>query len=468
MIYKAHELTGFLRFCPRNLNFYSAILPLVLIISLLTQSTLQAQHLEKPKVIILTDIGGDTDDEQSLSRFLHYADQFEILGLYATSRMGHGQDTKPDIIINQINAYEEVYPNLIKHSDDFPDPSTLYDLVKEGHGNHKVWGEGFDTEASNHLIETVDKTEGVVHIPIWGGIRELLQALWKVKNTRDENGLKKFSEKLQVHAIGDQDRHRDTLLRVFKDVRFIANGFAWLGFTGVRELSAFRGMYMTGDQSLQDAAWVKKHVHISPLGECYQLHGHGTDGMKEGDSPSFLGLINNGLNVPEKPDFGGWGGRYRILDNGIIIDVPDFLDGKMNERHSVSRWRPAFQRDFMARVRWGISSYEDANHPPLVKLAGHPDHLPIFIKEAENNTVVLDASSTEDPDGDHLSFRWWVYEEIYKPKKPVEFDLLENGRKVSFTMPNLRNNAQLHLILEVTDDGEPSLTRYRRIVLQHP
>ena len=32
----------------------------------------------------------------------------------------------------------------------------------------------------------------------------------------------------------------------------------------------------------------------------------------EGGTPSFLGLIPNGLNVPERPDWGGWGGRYEL------------------------------------------------------------------------------------------------------------------------------------------------------------
>ena len=30
----------------------------------------------------------------------------------------------------------------------------------------------------------------------------------------------------------------------------------------------------------------------------------------EGDTPSFLGLIDNGLNAYRRPDWGGWGGRY--------------------------------------------------------------------------------------------------------------------------------------------------------------
>ena len=32
----------------------------------------------------------------------------------------------------------------------------------------------------------------------------------------------------------------------------------------------------------------------------------------EGDTPSFFRLIPNGLNQPEHPDYGGWGGRYQL------------------------------------------------------------------------------------------------------------------------------------------------------------
>ncbi|MEX2514387.1 MAG: nucleoside hydrolase-like domain-containing protein [Cyclobacteriaceae bacterium] len=420
---------------------------------------------EKPQIIILTDIGGDTDDEQSLSRFLHYADQFDIKGLCSTSRLGHGQDIKPELIRAQIQAYREVYPNLILHSKDFPDPDFLNSLVKSGLGNQKELGEGWDTEASEHIIKVVDESQNKVHIPVWGGLRELAQALWKVKQTRNEQELKAFSHKIQVHAIGDQDRHRDYILNEFKEVTFIANGFAWYGSAGVRELSAFRGMYMTGDVSRQNAVWVRSNIHLSPLGEKYQLHGHGTDGMKEGNTPSFLGLIANGLNVPEKPEYGGWGGRYRLLRNRLYIDVPDFLNGKLNERHTVARWRPAFQNDFLARVKWGIAPYENANHNPIIILNGLEGMERMLLNKSQGDWVELDATACHDPDGDALNFNWYVYEEIYKPKTPILSAALEGKEKVKFKVPDIPDGEQIHIILEVTDKGTPSLTSYRRIMI---
>ncbi|MCC5939175.1 MAG: DUF1593 domain-containing protein [Lunatimonas sp.] len=419
----------------------------------------------KPQVFLLTDIGGDTDDEQSLTRFLYYADHLDIKALCATSRLGHGQDTKPELLRAHVQAYREVYPNLQLHSSEFPSPDYLESIIKDGRGNHQQVGEGFDSEASDFLIHVVDESTAVVHIPVWGGLRELAQALWKVKNSRSEAEVEAFCQKILVHAIGDQDGHRAWILQNFKQLPFIANGFAWQGSAGVRELSAFRGMYMTGDTSMQDGDWVRGNIHGNgPLSDRYQLHGHGTNGMKEGDSPSFMGLLANGLNVPENPEWGGWGGRYRRLNQQLYIDVPDFMDGKLNERHTVARWRPAFQRDFMARVKWATESVENSNHSPQVVVNGQDGTLPVFLHARPGELIALDASASKDPDGDALSFRWFVYEEIYKPSEPVQFQFVENSRKVRFEFPDMPVGEQLHLILEVTDSGRPSLTSYRRII----
>lgn len=420
----------------------------------------------KPQVLVLTDIGGDTDDEQSLTRFLYYADQFDIKGICATSRMGHGQDTKPEIIRAHVQAYSEVYPNLLHHSRAFPSPDQLASVIKVGQGSQKEIGEGLYTEASDFIIQVVDYSTEIVHIPVWGGLRELAQALWQVKASRTEEELAAFCRKIQVHAIGDQDGHREWILQYFKQVNFIANGFAWKGFTGVRELSAFRGMYMTGDLSMQDGDWVRANIHGNgALSEKYQLHGHGTNGMKEGDSPSFLGLIDNGLNVPEKPEWGGWGGRYRLLNQRLFIDAPDFLDGQLNERHSVSRWRTSFQRDFMARVKWATDSFEAANHNPELVVNGMNGTSLIEIAGEPGEKIRLDASESSDPDGDALEFSWFVYEEIYKPEQPLGLEIEKNGAIARFALPQMPAGAQLHLILEVSDNGSPSLTSYRRIIL---
>jgi len=421
---------------------------------------------ERPLILILTDIGGDTDDEQSMVRFLLYADNFDIKGFCITSRLGHGQDTKPEIMLNLIEAYGKVYPNLKLHSAYYPDPELLKSLVRIGQGNQFDFGEGFDTDASNHIIDVVTKSEQIVHIAVWGGLRELAQALWKVRQTRTLDELVTFCRKIQVHAIGDQDKHRDWITSNFRELKFIANGFVFTGNFGIREISSFRGMYMTGDLSMQNGEWVRANIYGNgPLADAYPLHGHGTDGMKEGDTPSFLGLIDNGLNVPDKPEWGGWGGRFRLLNNNLYIDAQDFLDGTLNERHSVSRWRPAFQSDFMARAKWCVEPYEKANHNPEVTINGLRGKKPIYIDAFAGKPVIFDASECSDPDGDKLSFNWFFYDEINRVEgghlKPLRM-----GKKCRVILPEKLIGREVHLILEVTDNGVPALTSYRRIIMK--
>ena len=420
---------------------------------------------DKPSIIILTDIGGDTDDEQSMVRFLLYADMFDIKGFCITSRLGHGQDTRPEIMYSMIDSYRKVYPNLKLHSPDYPEPDLLRSLVKNGQGNQFDIGEGFDTEASDHIIEVVDHAENIIHIAVWGGLRELAQSLWKVKQTRSPAEVASFCRKMQIHAIGDQDKHRDWITDQFKDLIFIANGFVYNNVIfGVREMASFRGMYLTGDLTMQNGDWVRKNIHGNgPLSDAYQLHGHGTDGMKEGDTPSFLGLIANGLNVPDRPEWGGWGGRFRLLNNNLYIDAQDFLDGKLNERHGVARWRPAFQRDFMARVKWCTKPFENANHNPVIVVNGQSGYEPLFLEAKPDSKLLFDAAESHDPDGDQLTYNWFVYYEIY-PVIP-KLKISSGGKKCSFIMPKVKSGEAIHLILEVSDNGIPSLTTYKRIVV---
>ncbi len=56
----------------------------------------------KPRLIVLTDIGGDPDDQQSMVRLLVHANEFDIEGLIATASGIPGElkerVTKPQLI----------------------------------------------------------------------------------------------------------------------------------------------------------------------------------------------------------------------------------------------------------------------------------------------------------------------------------------------------------------------------------
>ena len=53
--------------------------------------------------------------------------------------------------------------------------------------------------------------------------------------------------------------------------------------------------------------WLDANIRSKgPLGKLYPRYAY----IMEGDTPSYLNLIDNGLNGYRRPDWGGWGGRY--------------------------------------------------------------------------------------------------------------------------------------------------------------
>ena len=85
---------------------------------------------EKPRLLVLTDIGGDPDDQQSLIRLLVHANEFDIEGLIASASGIPGElkaeVVKPELIRDTVTAYGKVQPNLVKHHPGFPTEKALW------------------------------------------------------------------------------------------------------------------------------------------------------------------------------------------------------------------------------------------------------------------------------------------------------------------------------------------------------
>ncbi|GHB85558.1 DUF1593 domain-containing protein [Persicitalea jodogahamensis] len=444
--------------------------PFLLLLILLTGNTAFSQTPDKPRLIVMTDIGGDPDDQQSLVRLLVHSDQFDLEGFLTSSRLEHGQDTRPELIHQQIDAYGQVFENLRKHSAAFPTPKYLCSLVHTGSGDQHNIGEGHDTPASDWLIEVVGRPDPrPVWVTVWGGQRELAQALWKVRETRSKAETESFVSKLRIHTIGNQDGHQRWIWKHFPGLFFVSDGFVNFGYPHipkVREYAAYRGMYMTGDESLTTNEWVLSHVvrNHGALGAQYPADASGKQGMKEGDSPSFLALLPNGLNVPERPDWGGFGGRFRVLRKNLYTDAADFREGVRNERLSVSRWRMHFQNDFAARMDWCVKDYASANHPPQVIVNQKEGKGVLEIKSRAGDRLRLSAASS-DPDGDILKYQWWNYWEA--GNYPGRLSLKNADRaEAELSIPADASGSILHVILEVTDAGNPALTSFRRVVVE--
>jgi hypothetical protein len=128
-----------------------------------------------PRVVILTDIGGDPDDQQSLVRLLVYSNELEIEGI-ACSPFSTSVENSMNFAKEIIDAYGHVRSNLALHASGYPSASALTSLVKPGQtglkwtgrgGREDYWrfiGAGKDTEASELIYEILTDNDPR---PVW-------------------------------------------------------------------------------------------------------------------------------------------------------------------------------------------------------------------------------------------------------------------------------------------------------------
>ncbi|HUR57592.1 MAG TPA: nucleoside hydrolase-like domain-containing protein [Opitutaceae bacterium] len=449
---------------------------------------------EKPRVFVLTDIENEPDDAMSLVRFLVYSNQWDVEGLVATTSIHQPHRVAPERIRRIVEAYGKVSANLARHEPGFPSAGQLLGVVREGRPDYgmKAVGAGMDSPGSDLLVAAVERDDPrPLWVPVWGGPNVLAQALWKIRASRPPAVLARVVGKLRVYAISDQDDSGPWLRKTFPDLFYIVSPGAhaggayhhatWSGISGDK----FHGRFTGADFAIVDNPWLDENIRRKgPLGAEHPK----TTFLMEGDSPSFLGLIDNGLNAPEHPDWGGWGGRYELYTprmqkwllgpetRPIWSDAWDEvrgIDGGWHQSNhaTIWRWRAAFQNDFAARMDWTIKPRAEANHPPIVRLG----HAAQFSAKA-GARVELSAEGTTDPDGDALAFEWLYYPEPgtlsmsnARSGQPLTIENADQ-RDAWFKAPVAPANRVLrygtmHLILAVTDRGTPPLTRYRRVIV---
>lgn len=433
---------------------------------------------DRPRVLVLTDIGNEPDDAESLVRFLVYANEFDIEGLVATTSRHQRDTVRRDLIDERLAAYGKVLPNLSVHAKGYPSLKYLQDRTfvgRPGFGMIGV-GDGKDTAGSDWIIRTVDADDPrPVWVLVWGGAVDLAQALHKVRATRTPEQVDAFVKKLRVYSISDQDDAGPWIRNQFRDIWWIVSLHAvrqyalstWSGISG-------EGMYMFDrggpNSTIVSNEWLQLHVQVGPLGELYPPWKF----IMEGDTPSFLHLIPNGLTVPEQPAYGGWGGRYERVSawDNIYTDTTDTVAGPDGQRFrsgqaTIWRWREAYQNDFAARMQWTLKRrYADANHTPMLTLNGAGGRSPVVIEGVTGQIVTLDATGSSDPDGNGLAYRWFQYREAGSVNPAVELTLKPDGpTRVSVVLPKVKESTSFHIILEVKDDGVLPLFAYRRAII---
>ena len=135
---------------------------------------------EKQRVFVLTDISNEPDDEESMVRFLVYANEYDIEGLVATTSTWLRKKTREDLIRRQIDAYGQVRPNLVKHASGYPTTKQLLAVTSTGQAGFGMAhvGKGKTTPGSRLLLKSADTEDGrPLWISVWGGVNTLAQAL---------------------------------------------------------------------------------------------------------------------------------------------------------------------------------------------------------------------------------------------------------------------------------------------------
>ncbi len=458
----------------------------------------------RPRLIVLSDIGNEPDDQMSLVRLLLYSNELELEGLVATTSTWQKDKVQPDIMRRVIAAYAEVRPNLFLHAQGWPEASALEGMVVAGRPGYGMAAVGPDkmTPGAEAIIRAADRADArPLWIAIWGGANTLAQALFHVRATRPPAAVDAFVSKLRVRSISDQDDAGPWIRREFPNLLYIVEPSSpdsgdylyatWTGISG----DDYYGNCDGADPATVTNEWLDRNIRaVGPLGKAYPRFAF----IMEGDTPSFLGLTDNGLNSFRNPSWGGWGGRYvyrqpraetrpiwtmggdlfqRVTSRDLVIG----RDGRsyLSDQATIWRWREAFQHDFAARMAWTVKPFAEANHAPKVVVNGVAGTSPLVIEAEVGQPLTLDAAGTSDPDGDALRYHWFHYPEAgYVPGvrlAGLSISGADNTRATISPTTACRPAwtpikapcpaGVAHVVLAVTDAGTPSLTSYRRVII---
>lgn len=147
-----------------------------------------AKGWDKPRVIVTSD--GEIDDECSMVRFLLYVIEWDVKGIVTSSSQYHWRGHKwagDDWIKPYLDAYTQVYTNLVKHDPEYPTPEYLRECTALGYV--KAEGEMDEVTAGSQLIANVlmDQTdECPIWLQAWGGPNTIARALKTIEEEHPE------------------------------------------------------------------------------------------------------------------------------------------------------------------------------------------------------------------------------------------------------------------------------------------
>jgi len=394
-----------------------------------------------------------------------------------------------------VNAYEQVYPNLKVHNPNYPAPAALKSKIRWG--NVEFDGDYSKDTPGSDLIKSLllDTQPGPLFVTAQGGQSTIARALKSIRDQYESapqwaTVRDKVSRKLVIVPFGDQDGTYASYIKPnWPEVTEWQLAMVNFGY-GVRAgLSPENAVYVS-------AEWTKQNISSrGVLGAMYRVWGDGKQMVKgdvfdyfgesgrtadelrglgyvvwtapqekgsfisEGDTPTFMNLLDNGLRAYEDGSYGGWGGRRRPesaapAGRGRGAGAPPrtaLVNGAFFE---------AAQHDFAARLAWSVTpTFKGANHEPNASVRG-----PLVVSVAPGGTVRLRGEAS-DPDRDRITTRWWHYADASTYSGDV---VIPNptSLETTFRVPSDAQPGQtIHVIFEATDQGTPPLTRYQRVIV---
>ncbi|MDO1447926.1 DUF1593 domain-containing protein [Rhodocytophaga aerolata] len=452
---------------------------------------------EKYRVVIMTDM--THDDGNSLIRYLYYTPYFDTEAIIVTQQLpdfNYNQDGPWNKVQSILSAYKQEYNQLKKHDAQFPTYEKLAGITKKGRGalpilwltNEKKFagkiaeryvesswgdirfadwigegntpnGETKDSEGSEFLQQVFDKPDNrPIFVQMWGGPVTFMQALYRYRQRQGEEKYQQLLSKLHVFSIHLQDITFDYMLDLDKmqDTKCLNMGTVRSTYEGERVQP---GWFLYDGNHFWKYIRVMKQTEVNGHGPMSDLYDHGG----EGDTPAFLYLLSArfGLNNPLKPTQGSWGSRFVPMSEAF---PGNYFHTCQVEQAELERWIPHVKNNFLNRLKYSTKDPKQVNHEPIAQVNKDKTTKILSIKTKPGASVNLNASSSTDPDGNKLSFKWYQY----KTHNSYTGDIsLANPAAAlqTVTLPQDIGDKSLHLILEVHDNGTPSLVTYRRILL---
>jgi hypothetical protein len=391
-----------------------------------------------------------------------------------------------------VENYEKVYPNLKVHNASYPTPEYLKSKIR--FGNVEFDGDYSKDTPGSDLIKMLmlDDNKDPLFITAWGGQSTIARALKSIEDQYSKTSewqtiRKKILNKVILLPSADQD---DTYAKYIKpnwpgiDYRQMGKGPNYSYLAPLRATEE-NSIYLT-------PAWMSEHVvSRGPLGAYYRVWGDGKQMVKddifdyfglsgytddelkkkgyivwmpvqakgsflgEGDNPTFMNMLDNGLRAYEQGSYGGWGG----LQVEAGVGMGSFDPNKKETGPPFPNFWPAAQRDFAARMKWSVTPmFQDANHEPKVSIDGPPN-----VTARAGKKIKL-GGNVSDPDGNAVSVKWWQFKVgTYSGDVSVTNP---TSLTTEFVVPSDATPGQtIHLILEATDKNEMPLTRYQRVIV---